>query len=146
MKKILMVMMILMNFSLYAQNCPIPKPTTWKNPNTNCTTFKGTYEIQFFSSVNGINRPINFKYYTKYDSCTELTRYFVKTKEPLTFCKALDLLPTVRKYFPDAFPLKIYNSPLESGIRINKDTIHTIIRIDSIKPIVTKQETIIFLV
>ena len=94
--------------NLIAQECPIPPKTEWKNPYEKCEQVPGTYEIQFFSTRLECFQTITWDYEIRFDSCTELNRYYLKTKTPMNYCDVLLTLIEIQKDFPDAFPKRVY--------------------------------------
>ncbi len=94
------------SITAFSQNCEVPKPTTWKNyyqEGDNRLIEKDEYRIQFLcvKHTNKINIPI--EYIEVKEDCF---RRFYVYKVFYSLQEALDYLPTVQLYYPDAFPIK----------------------------------------
>jgi hypothetical protein len=89
-----------------AQECTTPAPTEWKNYYENDLTKSrqpASYYIQFLSVKhdNPVNVPFN-NYIIVKDGCYR--RFYVDIQfENLE--AALEYLPTVKQFYPDAFPI-----------------------------------------
>lgn len=114
MKKILTICFLNFSAILYSQNCETPTPTKWHNFHENDQkTLQKTdeYRIQFLSVKH--DKPIKMLFGNEIEYVEEtqncFRRFFVKERFT-SLQSALDYLPTIQQYYPDAYPLKVYKN------------------------------------